>query len=63
MTSVLQRQCHDVSLYVVSSQKIFALNTMGKCTVMSGAVVPPVMLCTMHPKTHSKYFFHICDYC
>ena len=62
MTFVLQRQCQDVSLYVDLSQKIFALNTLGKCTVMSGAVAPPVMLCIMHPKTHSKYFFHNCDY-
>ena len=26
-------------------------------TVMSGVVAWPVMLRTLHPKTHSKYFF------
>ena len=30
-------------------------------TVVSGVVARPVMLRTMHPRTHSKYFFHYCD--
>ena len=28
-----------------------------KTTIVSGVVARPVMLRTLHPKTHSKYFF------
>ena len=33
-----------------------------ECTVVSSVVARSVMLSTLHPKTHSKYLFHYCNY-